>query len=420
MGIISSFFDSIYSLGATAILPICMFVIALIFRVKFSIALKSSIRVGIGIWGLSEMITIACTYIQPLSDGLVANIGLTKTIIDGGVGVEILAAFNFKYASLMIPAGILLNVVLLMLKFTKTLDVDVWNFWSWLLTAQFVYMLTGSYLAAWVGFFITGAVSLKLGDIQAPKMQEVYGIEGISFPHPCSTWYAIPAPFFNKLFNMIGLDKIKADPETIQDKLGAVGDTTVIGAAVGFVMGLLGGFSVGESIKYGVIFAGIIMLFPTVIGFLVEGLVPISNAARSFLQKRFGDREFYIGLDCAIGVGQPANVVANAIAIPFFVVLTLFLPGVGILPAAGVAVGLGFALASAMPYFDNNIVKGVIYALILMIPTLYMETWIAPLLTDAYVQAGGTVADGSLICCSTSGYMWSNFIAWITHFFTGA
>ena len=82
MNIISSFFDSIYSLGSTTILPICMFIIALIFRVKPSVALKSAIRVGIGIWGLNEMITIACTYIQPLSDGLVANIGLTKTIID--------------------------------------------------------------------------------------------------------------------------------------------------------------------------------------------------------------------------------------------------------------------------------------------------------------------------------------------------
>lgn len=417
MNAILGFFESINSLGSSTILPICMFVIALIFRVKPSIALKSAVRVGIGIWGLSEMTTIACTYIQPLSDALVANIGLSKPIIDGGVGVEILAAFNFKYASLMIPAGILLNIVLLLIKFTKTVDVDVWNFWSWLLSAQLLYLVTGNYVIAWIGFFLTGIVSLKLGDLQAPKMQEVYGIPGISFPHPCSTWYAIPAPLFNKLFDLIGLDKLKADPETIQEKLGAAGDTTVIGGAVGVVISIMAGMPVGKWIYYGIVFAAITMLFPQVIGYLVEGLVPISNAARQILQKKFNGREFYIGLDCAVGVGQPANVVANAIAIPIFVLLALFLPGIGVLPAAGVAVGCGFGLASAMPYFNNNIVKGVLYISIMMILTLYMVNWVAPLLTNAYVLAGGSVPEGTSICCSTSGYMWSNVFAWIAHFF---
>ena len=417
MQIVLKFFDAINSLGSTTILPICMFIIAICFKVKPAIALKSAIRVGIGIWGLSEMTTIACTYIQPLSDALVANIGLVKPIVDGGVGVEILAAFNFKYASLMIPLGILLNVVLLLLKFTKTVDVDVWNFWSWLLSAELLYQVTGSYVVAFIGFFLTGAISLKLGDLQAPIMQKVYGLPGVSFPHPCSTWYALPAPLFEKLFNLIGLDKIKADPDSIQEKLGALGDTTVLGGIIGFVIAIMAGMPVGKWFYYAIVFAAITMLFPTVIGFLVEGLVPISNAARTMLQKKFGGREFYIGLDCAIGVGQPANVVANAIAIPIFVLLALFLPGIGVLPAAGVAVGCGFGLASAMPYFNNNIIKGVLYISIMMIPTLYMVTWVAPLITQVYVAAGGVVPAGTEITCSTSGYMWSHVMAWIAHFF---
>ena len=417
MQIVLKFFDAINSLGSTTILPICMFIIAICFKVKPATALKAAIRVGIGIWGLSEMTTIACTYIQPLSDALVANIGLVKPIVDGGVGVEILAAFNFKYASLMIPLGILLNVVLLLLKFTKTVDVDVWNFWSWLLSAELLYQVTGSYVVAFIGFFLTGAISLKLGDLQAPIMQKVYGLPGVSFPHPCSTWYALPAPLFEKLFNLIGLDKIKADPDSIQEKLGALGDTTVLGGIIGFVIAIMAGMPVGKWFYYAIVFAAITMLFPTVIGFLVEGLVPISNAARTMLQKKFGGREFYIGLDCAIGVGQPANVVANAIAIPIFVLLALFLPGIGVLPAAGVAVGCGFGLASAMPYFNNNIIKGVLYISIMMIPTLYMVTWVAPLITQVYVAAGGVVPAGTEITCSTSGYMWSHVMAWIAHFF---
>lgn len=419
MQYIMHFFDIINDLGAATMLPICMFVIGLIFRVKPGLALKSALRVGIGIFGLNMMINVAIENIQPLALALVETLGIHKPVVDGGVGVEILAAFTFRFASLMIPAGILLNVVLLLLRFTKTVDVDVWNFWPWLLSAEFLYLITGSYLIAWIGFFLTGAISLKLGDIQAPKMQQVYGLEGISFPHPCSTWYAWPAPFFNKLFDLIGLGKIKADPASVQKKLGVFGDTTIIGALVGFILALLGGNGLGTALTSAVSFGAITLLFPQVIGYLVEGLVPISNAARTMLQKKFQGREFYIGLDCAIGVGQPANVVANAICIPIFVCLALILPGTTVLPAAGIAVGCGFALASAMPYFNNNIVKGVLYCSIMMIPTLYLVSWAAPLMTEAYVLGGGVVEGGAEIACSTSGYIWSYVMAFFASLFGG-
>ena len=246
------------------------------------------------------MIGVAIDNITPVANALTTKTGLQLPIVDGGVGVEILIAFTFKYAGLMIPMGILLNVILLSIKFTKTVDVDVWNFWSWLLSAQLVYLVTNSYIWAWVAFFVTGIISLKLGDIQAPKMQEVYGLPNISFPHPMSTVYALLAPACNKLFDAIGLGKIKADPVSVQQKLGSFGDTTVMGAIIGFILSLISGLSFGEALQIAIAFAAIIILFPQVIGYLVDGLIPISNAARSWLQKKYSNREYYIGLDCAI------------------------------------------------------------------------------------------------------------------------
>lgn len=411
------FFDWINNLGPTAMLPIIMFIIAMAFRVKTGQALKSAIRVGIGIFGLNMMIGVAVNNIMPVATALAERTGVNLPIVDGGVGVEILAAFNFKYAGLMIPLGILLNIVMLALRWTKTVNVDVWNFWSWLLSAEFVYLVTGSYLWAWVAFFATGVIAMVLGDRQAPKIQEAYGIEGISFCHPFSTVYAFTAPFFNKIFNAIGLDKVKADPMSIQSKLGAFGDTTVIGAIIGFILTMISGLGVGTALQTAIAFGAIIILFPQVIGYLVEGLIPISNAARAMLQKKYGDKEYYIGLDCAIGVGQPANIVANVLMIPLIFVLAAILPGVKMLPAGSIAVGAGFMLSGAMAFFDNNILKGLIYLVIMYIPALYGATWAASLYTEAYVAGGGVLEAGSTLITCGAPYLWSVLMAWIANLF---
>ena len=250
----------------------------------------------------------------------------------------------------------------------------------------------------------------------ASGLQKAYGLEGISFPHCYATVYAIPAPLFNKLFDLIGLGKIKADPKSLQDKLGVFGDTTVIGFLIGLLLSLIAGMGVGTSISTAISFAAIILLFPTVIGFLVEGLMPISNAARTMMLKKFHSDDYYIGLDCAVGVGQPANMVVNVLAIPFIFILALVLPGVNVLPAGGIAVAAAFWCSYAMPYFDNNIVKGLLYCVIMMVPSLYAATWVAPYLTDAYIAAGGAVETGTQITCSTP-YLYSDLFAWIASLF---
>ncbi len=395
-----------------------MFIVGLAFRLKPGQALKSAIRIGIGLFGLSMMTEVAIKYFTPIANALTSRIGLQYPIIDSGVGVEILVAWSFKHAAFIIPAGILLNIVLLTIKFTKTVNVDIWNFWPWLLSAQLVYTITDSYVWAWVALLATGILSLKLGDIQAPKMQKVYGLPGVSFAHPFSTVYALLAPVFNKLFDAIGLDKIKADPESLQEKLGVMGDSTTIGALMGFILSLIGGFGFGQALTNAMIFAAVIILFPQVVGYLVEGLVPISTAARTFLMKRYAGREYYIGLDCAIGVGQPANMVVQAFFIPILFILSAILPGVAILPAGCVAIHGAFMMSGAMPYFNKNIVKGLIYCTIMLIPALYAATWAAPYLTDSYVAAGGAMPEGSNIVGCAVPYLWSNIMAFIAKLFS--
>ncbi len=46
--------------------------------------------------------------------------------------------------------------------------------------------------------------------------------------------------------------------------------------------------------------AGVMLLLPRMVSILMEGLIPVSEAANEFMQKRASGREIYIGLDAAI------------------------------------------------------------------------------------------------------------------------
>lgn len=49
--------------------------------------------------------------------------------------------------------------------------------------------------------------------------------------------------------------------------------------------------------------AAVMVLMPRMVKILMEGLLPVSESAREWLNKRFGDREIYIGLDAAVALG---------------------------------------------------------------------------------------------------------------------
>ena len=53
--------------------------------------------------------------------------------------------------------------------------------------------------------------------------------------------------------------------------------------------------------------AAVLVLMPRMVALLMEGLIPISEGARSYIQKRFPGKNVYIGLDTAIVIGHPAN-----------------------------------------------------------------------------------------------------------------
>jgi len=412
-----NFWQWVNALGAFVMVPIVLFVIALLMKVKVGQALRHSIRAGVGLAGLNVFLGVAGQQFAPIAQGIVKTTGLHLAIPDIGVGLNIAIAFSWKFAGFFIPAGILLNLFMLVIKATKTVNIDVWNFWPWAFSAQLVYMVTGSFIWSWVAFFATGIICLLLGDVQAHAIQKGYDLPGITFPHPFSTFFTLLAPPFEKLFESIpGFRNIKADPEALQKKIGPWGSSVVMGFLIGIFLGILAGFNSIKILQFGVMLAFIMVFLPYTINVLVSGLIPISDATRAFLSKRFKGREYYIGLDCAVGVGQLSSIMTGVLLIPIAVILAALLPGNKVLPMADLPF-LAFWVSVAMAYFKKNVLRGVIYGTVIIAFSLWMATSMAPLLTEGAKLAGVQLPETATTVSNLTIYPWGWVLATIAKLF---
>ncbi len=76
--------NSIISLGASVMMPVIFFIIALCFGVKIGTAFKAGMLVGIGFEGVGLVIGLLLTNLGPASQAMVERIGLHLTVVDTG------------------------------------------------------------------------------------------------------------------------------------------------------------------------------------------------------------------------------------------------------------------------------------------------------------------------------------------------
>ena len=334
------------NIGAVSILPIFITIMGLVFGMGFFKSLKNGLLVGIGFQGISLVITFMMQAIDPVITYFgSAGSSMSFSIVDVGWASLAGAAWGSPFAAIVLPAGFVLNFIMIKLKLTKTLNVDVWNYWHFIFTASIVYyiMLEGGFsmtAASVVGFLAALAVSYLacvIGDKIAGGWQEQFYLDGTT----CTTIYYI-ATFVpinwvvNKIMDLIpGVDKIDIDAEAIQKKLGPIGEPAVFAFFIGAVMGLISRQPPVAVLQIAVSISVAIVLLPRMVALLMEGMSPISLAARDFAHKKLDPgQEIYIGMDIALAIGDQTAITASLLLIPITVGLAFIMPGNEFFPTA--------------------------------------------------------------------------------------
>jgi len=410
METIKSIFDFLTGLGSPVMLPIIIFILGLILGQKVGRAFISAITVGVGFIGLGLVITLLFDALGPATAALVEATGIQLNALDVGWGVAAAIAFGTAVGSLVFIVALGVNLIMLVFRWTKTLNVDMWNYWHYAFTGSLVYLVSGSLVLGLIAAAIHAIVSLLIADWTAKDVQDFFKIPGVSIPQG---WAVTSVPIIKGLNWVVekipGLRDIYWDSEGMQKRLGVFGQPIVMGAILGLLFGLIAyGFQT-KVLMLAVQMAAVMLLIPRIIAIFMEGLTPLSEAAREFMQKRFSGRDFYIGLDSAILIGHPITIAAAILLIPITLFLAAILPGNNTLPAADLA-ATAFFIAMVPPLTKGNFFRSILYGTIIMVMVLYISSAFAPLLTQIAKDIGYAIPEGAVQITGLSG---GNWIAWV-------
>lgn len=386
--------DYVLSLGGTIFVPLVLIIVGLLFRLSFLKSIKSAATVGVGFLGLGLVVSLIDKYLSPAVQAMVDRFGLHLTVIDVGSGTSAGIAFSTAVGALIIPVIFGLNVLLLLIRMTKTMNIDIFNYSHYALTGSIVALITGNLIYGLIGAIFHAIFSLIVADLTAKRVQKIIGIEGISISQGYATSTVPLYALADKLFDQVPFLKNRnVDTQFIQKKFGMFGDPVVIGVILGVIISLLAGTGFKEGANIVIVVAGIMILFPRVIRIIVEGLLPISDAAKEYFNKRFNGRELYIGLDSAVTLGHPTTITVGILIIPITLLLAAILPGNNVLPLADLAFA-PFFICMATIMHKGDVIRTLMSSTINMVLVLYIATYFTPYYTDLANKGGFDVASG--------------------------
>lgn len=403
----------ILDLGATVMMPIIIIILGIALRQKFSQAVRSGLTVGMGFAGIFLVIGLFSTNLSPAAKAMVENFGLHLNVLDVGWPVHAAISFGTPIVPIIFILGVLINIIMLAFNWTKTMDIDLWNYWHFIFAGGLVMYKTGSVVLGVIASCLTIIIILKLADYTQPYVEKVFGMPGISLPHTEDLGWAPICILLNKIIDKIPvINKITINPESIQKNFGVMGEPMFIGLILGCFIGFLANYDLKGIIQLGVNMAAVMFLLPRMSKILMEGLMPLSDSAREFLNSRFPGKKVFIGLDSAVVVGNPSAMAVCLLMIPITLLLAAILPGNRIMPFTDLA-GLCFCLLWSVGASRGNVFRGLIISTILMVFILYIATDIAAVSTVMAKEVGFPFPEGTLEVSSLDGG--SHFIPYIIY-----
>ena len=140
-------FSYIISLGASVMMPILFTIIGLCIGMKFGKSLKSGLYVGVGFVGLGIVTALLTNnFGSPLSE-ISRLYDLQLGVFDMGWPAAAAVAYNTAVGALIIPICLGVNFLVIITKCTRTVNIDLWNYWHFAFIGAVAYFVMGESLA---------------------------------------------------------------------------------------------------------------------------------------------------------------------------------------------------------------------------------------------------------------------------------
>lgn len=408
-------------IGPVGLIPIVLLLMGLIASRNKLILLRNSIYVFLGLLSFSLLLSFYINFFNPVIETILSITNKKFQVID--VGWMMSQKINL-YNPMVVQLAVILiglNILMIFLRLTRTINIDLWNLWIFLFSGIFVYEVTG---IMWMGILfscVIATITFVMADIYAPYIENYYGLKGVSNPQAQTVVWAPISELVNFILNRIPfIKRLHIFYEEIQYKLGVAGAPLIIGFILGFVIGAIARYrnfvfnfwpSLGFAAFSGMNLSIITILIPRSVTLLYKGLIPIINDIRTFINSKITKREIYIGLNSLFVAGNASVIGLSTIMIPLTVYIATILPGNKVLPSADLVI-IPLILVWAVGVSKGDIFRSFISALIIIPLVLLITTDMTGLITD-FLTKKETVQVVEGYSKASSLGMGSNLIYWI-------
>jgi PTS system galactitol-specific IIC component len=264
---------------------------------------------------------------------------------------------------------------------------------------------SGSFWIATLSVVIFLIFDVKAADLAAPYIEKINNFPpGGSWPHGSHFSFqaciAMPIEWVLKRTPIIKDASLNA--ENIQDKFGILGETTVMGALLGILIGIFSQVGIMASLLLGVKMAAAFLLMPRMAAILVEGWFPIIKAARKILVGRMHRDDVRIALDCSTVIGHGAVLPTTLIMYPLALVISVLLPGNEMIASVSLIIVL-WESAAVNAITNGNILHNIIILCIIVCLFCWGATFMATPMTQLAGSLGYDVARGPISAWDATG-----------------
>lgn len=417
--------DYFFSFKAYVMLPIVILVIALLSRMRVGDALMASLKLGVGFAGVFIVFDFFVASIGPAVEQIMEFRGLEFPVLD--VGWPPLAAITWAspIAPLTIPMFLVLNVLMLATRTTKTINLDIWNYWHYALIGTLILNVTRS---LWLGLFATlliGVYSIKLADWNGIYVERHAGVKGVSITTVSINGLMPYAAVVDWVFERIpGLRKISYNPHAISQRARAVAndgvpetgadgatetedaakpagtrdrlrnllelfsEPMIIGVFVGLFLGFLAGYEIRELLELAVHIAAVMFLLPPCGALIAKGIEPVSLRLKAVITSRFANRhDLRVGMDAGPLLQNRSVLVTGLLLMPIALGLAFVIPGNRTLPLGDLP-NLINVTAVIVLVLRNNVFRAVMAAVPIVATYMLIASNLAGLYTRMAQNVG--------------------------------
>lgn len=403
-----SLLNSFFAFKAYVMLPIIILGIALLGRLPLQQALTSAVSLAAGFAGVFIAFNFFVANISPAVQQLSSFRGLYFPVLD--VGWPPLAAITWAspLAVVSIPLVLGVNLALLSAGLTRTIYIDIWNYWHFALAGALVMNVSGSMALGLSATALLAVYCFKMTEWTAHDVEREMGLKGISAspvsvngltPYTaCMDWLIERIPVvkhinYNPEKNAAAQTNSAATAQRFSP-IALLSEPMVMGLLMGLALAVAAGYDVKATLELGVHIAAVMFILPKCGGLIGESMMPITTALRDQVTRRFPSRtHLIVALDTGFLMGHKSVIMTGLIMMALAIVIALILPGNKVLPLGDLP-NLISVMSLSVLMLRGNVFRAVLTGVPVIITFLLIASDMAPLYTSLALTTPSFNAQG--------------------------